>query len=144
MLKFMRDEDAFLREIDKRKPLGNGKDNQDNICVVSILEHHKLGPGCLSGFKQVKLAGGSDNSDLKYLIVMPLGTEDLSDVSLLICLVISIFSLSCLVAAGNKPRQLCWQRQAALSQHCNKCWPSPSVLERLLPRDARRYQAPVI
>ena len=77
MLKFMTDEDAFRREIDKRLPMKDGTDAHGNCCVISILEHHELEPDALAQFKQVELSGC--DAELKYLIVMPLGVEDLSD-----------------------------------------------------------------
>ena len=76
MLKFMRNEDEFDREIQKRQPLKGGRDSDGKCCVMTILKHFHLEGTELSQFKQVRL---SSDSELRYLIVMPLGVEDLSD-----------------------------------------------------------------
>ena len=52
-------------------------DEQGNCRVVSIKEHYELDPFTLNGHKQVRL--GASDTELRYLIVMPLGMEDMSD-----------------------------------------------------------------
>ena len=77
MLKFIRDRDAFNCEVEKRALVRGGVDEQGICRVVSIMEHHELAPGTLANHTQVRLA--TADVELLYLIVMPLGLEDLSD-----------------------------------------------------------------
>ena len=78
MLKFMNDEVAFTHEIAKREPMNAGYEASTGKChVVSIISHHELQASDLAQIPQVRLTHGKQQ--LKFLLVMKLGVEDLSD-----------------------------------------------------------------
>ena len=90
VLKFMKNKQAYQREIDNRAKIDSKTDEAKSALLIGIRAQHEIEKQDLKPFPQIKLSGeqksagnegeAGDAEYLKYLLVLDKGVSDLSDI----------------------------------------------------------------